>query len=139
MKRTTTTTRLLLVALIACVREVPAQVPQPGRLSAAGIPTLDVVRATPANPRHDHQLIFPLQDGRLMLLWSEYYRPAATDGATAKVTLQHDNMPCRIAAKTSADGGRTWGESFVFQENSGKFNVKHPNLLRLPSGEVLFF
>jgi sialidase-1 len=27
----------------------------------------------------------------------------------------------------------------VLQENTGTFNVKHPNLLRLPSGEVLFF
>lgn len=111
---------------------------------AAEILTLDVVRATPANPRHDHQLIFPLLDGRLLLVWSEYYVPPATNRAGAKsgaatAGTQRDDMPCRIAAKASADKGRSWGDAFVLQENTGKFNVKHPNLLRLPSGEVLFF
>lgn len=95
----------------------------------------DVVRPTPANPRHDHQLIFPLLDGRLLLVWSEYYvdRPA-TPNPTAR-----DDMPCRIAAMISTDRGRTWHGKAVLQPNIGKFNVKHPNLLRLPSGEILFF
>ena len=28
---------------------------------------------TPAHPRNDHQLIFPLSDGRLLFVWCEYY------------------------------------------------------------------
>ncbi|MEZ6044361.1 MAG: hypothetical protein R3C11_02020 [Planctomycetaceae bacterium] len=28
---------------------------------------------TPRHPRHDHQLIFPLTDEELMLVWCEYY------------------------------------------------------------------
>ncbi|MEO5803240.1 MAG: sialidase family protein, partial [Verrucomicrobiota bacterium] len=105
-------------------------------LQAAEIFTLDVCQPTPAHPRHDHQLIFPLKDGRLMLVWSEYYFATNSNLKAGALT---DDMPCRISAKTSKDHGRSWSEPFVFQENTGKLNVKHPNLLRLPSGEVLFF
>ena len=105
-------------------------------LSGAETLTLDVCKPTNQNPRHDHQLIFPLNDDRLMLVWSEYYR---SDVSGAKSGAASDDMPCRIAARTSKDRGRSWSEPFVLQENTGKLNVKHPNLLRLPSGEVLFF
>jgi sialidase-1 len=71
-----------------------------------------------------------------MLVWSEYY--VATN-STSPGGGSSDDMPCRISTKTSDDRGRSWSETFVFQENTGKLNVKHPNLLRLPSGEVLFF
>lgn len=102
---------------------------------ATEIATLDVIQPSPEHPRHDHQLIFPLQDGRLLLVWSEYYRKSAPQAAG----VQRDDMPCRISAMISADRGRSWGDPFVLQENTGKLNVKHPNLLRLPSGEILFF
>jgi sialidase-1 len=105
-------------------------------LSAEEIFTLDVVKPVPAHPRHDHQLIFPLKDGRLMMFWSEYYAVAKSVSPNGK---SRDDTPCRISAKLSDDGGRSWGETFLFQENTGKLNVKHPNLLRLPSGELLFF
>jgi sialidase-1 len=99
--------------------------------------------ATAENPRHDHQLIFPLQgargagSGELMLVWCEYY-------ASRPSHLRHrrhvtDDMPCRISAKLSSDRGRSWGPRFTLQDNIGGQNVKHPCLLRLPSGEVLFF
>lgn len=101
--------------------------------SAAEITTLDVITPSAAHPRHDHQLIFPLKDGRLLLAWCEYYVPESTKSAAQ----QRDDKPCRISAMTSADGGKTWGGKFTLQENTGKLNVKHPSLLRLPSGEVL--
>lgn len=95
---------------------------------------------SPEHPRHDHQLIFPLVDGRLMLVWSEYY----TDNPQllARKTPSDaggfdDHMPCRISARFSHDKGRTWDAPFVLQENQWKLNVKHPNLLRLKSGEIL--
>ncbi|MCA9095338.1 MAG: exo-alpha-sialidase, partial [Planctomycetaceae bacterium] len=105
-----------------------------GTISAAEIVTLDVVDSTPDLPRHDHQLIFPLKDGKLLLVWSEYYRTPETSPGP-----QRDNMPCRIAAMESSDQGRTWTERRVLQPNIGKYNVKHPNLTRLPDGEVLLF
>jgi len=100
-------------------------------LGGAEMLTLDVCKPTRQNPRHDHQLIFPLEDGRLMLVWSEYYR---SDSSGSQSDATRDDMPCRISARTSKDRGRSWGETFVLQENTGKLNVKHPNLLRLPSG-----
>jgi sialidase-1 len=97
---------------------------------------------TPENPRHDHQLIFPLSDDRLMLVWCEYYanRPSLTERKpTSRGGQASDDMPCRISARVSRDRGRTWGPRFILQENLWKLNVKHPNLVRLDSGEILFF
>ena len=102
---------------------------------------LRVCPSTPENPRHDHSQIFPLKDGRLLLAWSEYYvrRPSRiTLGRYAK-RPSGDADPCRISARVSEDRGRTWSEKITLQENIGFDNVKQSNLLRLPSGEVLFF
>ncbi|MEQ8789300.1 MAG: sialidase family protein [Pirellulaceae bacterium] len=101
-----------------------------------------VCRWTPENPRHDHQLIFPLSDDRLMLAWCEYYadRPSLTfRQPTSRGGQASDDMPCRISARVSRDQGRTWDARFTLQDNLWKLNVKHPNLVRLDSGEILFF
>ena len=101
-----------------------------------------VCKWTPETPRHDHQLIFPLSDDRLMLVWSEYYanRPALVGRKpTTRSGEAADNVPCRIAARISTDRCRTWSDRFILQDNVWKYNVKHPNLVRLPSGELLFF
>lgn len=97
---------------------------------------------TAENPRHDHQLFFPLKDGRLLFVWCEYYANRPAQVARTPTTKDHqpgDDVPCRISARVSADKGRTWGGRFTLQDNVCKLNVKHPNLLRLPSGEVFFF
>ena len=95
---------------------------------------------TAENPRHDHQQIFPLSNGWLLLVWCEYYvkkpsrilrSPYSTDGSS-------DAAPCRICARVSTDRGRIWSGKITMQDNFGADNVKHPNLLRLPSGEILF-
>jgi len=97
---------------------------------------------TPENPRHDHQMIFPLSRGRLMLVWSEYYatRPShVVRRPTDKKGGFGDAMPCRISAKISTDACRSWGPKFILQDCKWHHNVKHPNLVRLPSNEILFF
>jgi sialidase-1 len=104
--------------------------------------SLTVCPWTPENPRHDHQQIFPLRDGRLLLIWSEYYadRPSfVTRTPYSREGSQTDLMPCRLSAKLSADGGRSWTAKFTVQDNFATHNVKHPCLLRLPSGEILLF
>lgn len=96
---------------------------------------------TRENSRHDHQLIFPMADGCLLLVWCEYYadRPShVTRDPTDVDTGFGDEAPCRISAKMSADGARTWGPKFTLQANRWRHNVKHPNLVRLPGGEILF-
>jgi sialidase-1 len=58
---------------------------------------------------------------------------------TDKASGFGDAMPCRISAKISTDRGRTFGPRFILQDCKWHRNVKHPNLVRLPSGEILFF
>ncbi len=94
---------------------------------------------TPQHPRNDHQLIFPLDDARLMLVWSEYYDNNADPNATIGSANATDEVPCQIASMISTDRGRTWGNRRVLQPNVWKHNVKHPNLIRLSDREVLFF
>ena len=94
---------------------------------------------TTANPRNDHQLIFPLSDGRLLFVWCEYYLKKPSQAFCDPYSRDaQDDAPCRISAKVSKDKGRTWSEKITFQDNTGVDNVKHPNLLRLPSGRILF-
>lgn len=96
---------------------------------------------TAENPRHDHQLIFPLSGHRLLLVWCEYYvtRPSHI----FRTTYSHegstgDAAPCRISGRISTDGGRSWSGKITLQDNIGADNVKHPNILRLASGDILF-
>ena len=103
---------------------------------AKDIITLDVVPRTPQQPRNDHAMILPLKDGRLMLVWCEYY--SSKPRGVRKRTQDYD--ACRISAKFSSDRGRSWtDESVVLQENIGGMNVKHPSMVRLASDEILFF
>lgn len=93
---------------------------------------------SPAHPRHDHQLIFPLDDTRLMLVWCEYVVENADPNAAIGSGGTTDEVPCQISAMISTDRGRSWGDKRVLQENRWKHNVKHPNLVRLSPEEVLF-
>ena len=96
---------------------------------------------TEENPRHDHQLIFPLDENRLMLVWSEYYSTAPRHVVRTRFDTEQgfaDQAPCRITAKISTDAGRSWGPRFTLQENAWGLNVKHPNILRIDGDELLF-
>lgn len=82
----------------------------------------------PSNPRNSEAAIVPLQDGRLLLGWTEFY---AGSGA--------DHGPARIVGRLSADGGRTWGDKYTLVENDGGCNVMEVNFLRLRSGALALF
>lgn len=101
-----------------------------------------IAEATAENPRNDHSQIFPLADGRLVAAWCEYYA-RSPEGVAAwnatKETRVRDDFPCRIVARVSTDTGRSWSGRFTLQENTNERNVKQPNLVRLDSGEILFF
>lgn len=94
---------------------------------------------TPEYPRHDHQLIFPLDEQRLLLVWSEYYDPNPSRGTRKGQAGIGDEVPCQISSMVSTDHGRTWGDRQVLQRNEWTHNVKHPNLVRLTAREILFF
>lgn len=105
------------------------------------IVTIDACPWSPAHPRNDQQMIFPLKDGRLLLAWSEYYitKPSAVSYPRYEGEHVHDYSPCRISGKISNDEGLTWSSTFTLQDNTGRMNVKHPNFLRLDFGQVLLF
>ena len=64
---------------------------------------------TPENPRHDHQLIFPLSGDRLLLVWCEYYvkKPSRIFRSPYSAAGSGDAAPCRISARVSKYRGRT--------------------------------
>jgi len=84
-----------------------------------------VAPTAPDNPRNGEAAILPLSDGRLLLAWSRF-------------TAGHDHSPSEIWARTSDDGGYTWGQPWILQDNIGRCNVMSVSLLRLHSGAILF-
>ena len=93
------------------------------------------------HPRNDHAQIFPLANGRLLVVWSEYYAnsPETASGNAYTQRRSRDDAPCRLTGRVSDDRGRTWGPRFTVQDNTGVSNVKQPNLLRTASGSILLF
>ncbi|MBI4625655.1 MAG: exo-alpha-sialidase [Verrucomicrobia bacterium] len=103
--------------------------------------SLIVAPWTVENPRHDHSQIFPLRDGRLMLIWCEYYvnRPSGLNRTAYDGPGSRDDAPCRITARISADGGRSWSGRMTLQDNLDANNVKQPNIFRCANGDMLLF
>jgi sialidase-1 len=80
------------------------------------------------NARNSEQAILELNDGRLLLGWSQFYEGAGDDWA-----------PARLAQKFSDDGGLTWSETTTLLENEGKQATMEVDFLRLPSGDIALF
>ncbi|MCL4694933.1 MAG: glycoside hydrolase [Candidatus Hydrogenedentes bacterium] len=89
---------------------------------------LTVAPVGPENPRNSEAAIILLEDGSLLLGWTEFY---AGDGA--------DHGPARISGMVSTDGGRTWGEKYTLVENDGGCNVMEVNFLRLKDNRIALF
>lgn len=68
--------------------------------------------------------IIKLKDNRLLLSFDDY-------------TDVEDWDPGVISGKISEDGGRTWGEKFLIQENIGEKNVANAGITRLKSGALI--
>ncbi len=84
----------------------------------------DVFPATEKHPRYSEGSVAVLADGSLLFATTEFVGGAA-DAATA-----------RIVARASRDGGRTWAEPRVLQENVGKLNVMSVTLQRLKPNAI---
>jgi sialidase-1 len=78
------------------------------------------------NPRNGEGAIIPLRDGRLLLGWTRF-----TGGG-------RDHSGAEIWGRISKDGGLTWEDPFLLQENIGLCNVMSVGFLRLHSGTLLF-
>ena len=91
-------------------------------------PRLIVAPVGPQNPRNSEAAIIELEDGALLLGWTEFY---AGSGA--------DHGPARISGKISQDSGKTWGDKYTIVENDGGCNVMEVNFLRLKDGRIALF
>ncbi|MFN2169408.1 MAG: sialidase family protein [Anaerolineae bacterium] len=85
-----------------------------------------IAPAGPGNPRNGEGAIVALRDGRLLLAWTHF-----TGGG-------QDHAEAEIWARVSRDGGRSWDEPYLLQENIGACNVMSVGFLRAHSGELLF-
>lgn len=79
----------------------------------------DAYPATAAHPRYSEGSIIVLRDETLLFAITEFSEGSGDDAAS------------RILARASSDGGTTWGEPRVLQENIGRQNVMSVTLRRL--------
>ena len=77
---------------------------------------------TVANARNSEATTIELDDGRILLVWSDFYG-GPTDFSAGK-----------LSGTISADGGRTWTEKFTVVENTAVVNTILPSLLRFAVG-----
>ncbi len=92
-----------------------------------GVITNDPYPATAANPRYSEGDITVLNDGRYLYATTEFI------GDTSDFAKAH------LVGKISADGGQTWGEQKVLQENVGGFNVMSLTFQPLNGSELGMF
>ncbi len=90
-----------------------------------------IASSTPDYPAHHSATLTQLGDGRLLAVWMRFIKnPLAGN----------DHAPNQIVAAESADGGLSWSAPRILVEpEPGDVNVYNPSILRLPSGELLFF
>lgn len=86
-----------------------------------------VAPATHMFPRNTEGSVLELKDGRLLLVWTQFYSGTS------------DHSAAVIAGMTSSDGGLTWSKPFLVQENTGRQNVMSASLIRLRSGKIGLF
>ena len=79
-----------------------------------------------ADKRDTEGDVVVLEDGSLMVAWSDFYTAGWDDGS-----------PSRISMRRSTDGGRTWSPISTLQENDIGTNAMSVSLLRASNDTVL--
>src|SRR5262245_44046751 len=114
----------------------------PRTLALVGAVTVFCLKAAAAEPvivtvakaddkyvRNSEGTAVGLKDSRLLLALIEFTRGEGDS----------DFFPARIVAKTSKDGGKSWGGYRILaRPESGEISAFSPNLLRLKDGRLLF-
>jgi hypothetical protein len=95
----------------------------------SAFPAVLTLAPSPGNIRNSEGDFIQLNDGRVMFVYSHYYKGTGDDAD-----------PAYLAARYSSDGGGAWiSESVEVVANEGKQNVMSVSLNRLPSGEIALF
>ena len=92
-----------------------------------GIVVSEVYPATEENPRYSEGDVHVLNDGRYLYGTTEFMKDWS------------DFAQARIVGRISVDGGQTWGEKTVLQENIGKKNVMSLTFQSLSDSELGLF
>ena len=79
-----------------------------------------------ADKRDTEGDVVVLEDGSLLVAWSDFYTAGWDDGS-----------PSRISMRRSTDGGRTWSPISTLQENDIGTNAMSVSLLRTSNDTVL--
>jgi sialidase-1 len=88
-------------------------------VTANEIITNDVYPATAEHPRFSEGSIITLNDGSILYATTQFIGSGS------------DFAKARVVARSSSDGGRSWGEQRVLQENIGGLNVMSVSFKRL--------
>lgn len=83
--------------------------------------------------RNSEGSIIHIEGDTLLMAYDEFYGPPY------RWDIDDDFWNSRVLGRYSHDVGRTWGEAFLIQPNDAPMNILSPNLLKLPSGELLLF
>ena len=86
-----------------------------------------VYEASAGHPRYTEGSIIALNDGTLLFAVTEFH------------DSDSDYAKAHVIARQSSDGGRTWSDARVLQENTGGMNVMSVTLRRLPNGDIALF
>ena len=86
-----------------------------------------VYPSTKANPRYTEGSVLPLNDGTLLFAVTEF------EGTGSDFAKAH------VVGRQSPNGGRSWGDSRVLQQNTGGMNVMSTTLRRLGTGDIAMF
>lgn len=89
---------------------------------------LTIAKASKLNSRNSESDIIKLNNGDLLLGWTEFY---AGNGA--------DDGSARIVGRISKDGGRSWGDKYTLIEHTDALNVMEVSFLRLKDGSIALF
>ncbi len=88
---------------------------------------IDEIRPTEAYPRNSEGAFLGLRDGRILFAYSRFAGGGGDDDAS------------EIAARTSADGGRTWSNDSLLVARGTAMNVMSVSFLRLRDGRIAMF
>jgi hypothetical protein len=109
-----------------------------------GIEKQLIVTASEAVPKNGEQSVLRLNDGRMLLLWSEFLRTdmMPEDKRPPDSPLRRDPTSddgyARISGMTSTNSGKTWSApEVVVDDNDALVNCMSPGLTRMADGRIL--
>ena len=116
--------RMGVISMALCIALVSLSSFQP----SDEIFRLTIAKASKLNSRNSESDIIKLNNGDLLLGWTEFYAGSGADDGSA-----------RIVGRISKDGGRSWGDKYTLVEHTDALNVMEVSFIRLKDGSIALF